>query len=126
MRRLAIAVGVLVAKLVITSPAQEKPKTDHEVDVKRCSPKVVSHAPRAKQTPIRTRKGEKSTGFSPVIAFQILASGEVAHAYLKRSSRIADIDTHALNWIQGTKYNARSGCEVIETEASVSIHWVSR
>ena len=125
MRRLAIAVGIMVATLVTTAPAQEKPKTDQNVNVKRCFPKVVSHAPRFKQRPIRVRKGEKSTGFSPVIAFQILESGEVAHAYVKRSSGIADIDTHALNWIQGGKYNARSGCGVIEREASVSIHWVS-
>ena len=78
-----------------------------------------------KQTPIRIRKGEKSTGLSPVIAFQILESGGVAHAYVKRSSGIADIDTLALNWIRGTKYKAHSGCGVIETEADVSIHWVS-
>jgi len=104
-----------------TVAAQEKPTADQKYDLKRCAPRVVRRAPRSKQKPIRTRKGEKSTGFSPVIAFQILESGEVAHAYIKRSSGIADVDRYALNSIQRTKYNARSGCSVVETAATVLV-----
>jgi len=117
---LAIAAAILLATMMPIA-AQEKPKVDQKYDVKRCTPKEVSHAPSPKQGGIRTRKGEKSTGFSPIIAFQILESGEVIHAYVKRSSGIAGIDTYALNWIQGTKYNIRSGCGAIETQADVTI-----
>ncbi len=80
MRRLAIASSILLATMVPTVAAQEKPKADLQNDVSRCGPKIVSQAPPPKLKAIRTRKGEKSTGFSPVIAFQILESGEVAHA----------------------------------------------
>ncbi len=121
MLRLACVAAILLATVLSTVAAQEKPTTDQKYDLKRCTPRVVSRAPRSKQRPIRTRKGEKSTGFSPVIAFQILESGEVAHAYVKRNSGIADIDRYALNFFQGTKYNTRSGCGVIETEAIASI-----
>jgi TonB family protein len=105
--------------------AQEKPLADQKSDVKRCTPKVVSHASPPKQESIHIRPGEKSTGFSPIIAFQILETGEVTQAHIKRSSGIAYIDIRALKWIRGTKYNPRSGCGVIESEASISIDWVS-
>src|SRR6266700_2753803 len=96
----AIAAVVLLATMIPTVAAQEKPSSDQKYDVKRCTPKVVSHAPSPKQDSIRTRLGEKSTGFSPIIAFQILDTGEVTQAHVKRSSGIADFDTHALNWIR--------------------------
>ncbi len=108
-----------------TVTAQEKSLADQKYDVKRCTPKVVSRARRPKQESIHIRPAEKSTGFSPIIAYQILDTGEVTQAHIKRSSGIADIDTHALNWIRGTKFNTRSGCGVIESEASVTIDWVS-
>ena len=121
MDRLAIASSILLATMMPTVAAQEKPKADLQYDVSRCRPKIVSQAPPPKLKAIRTRKGEKSTGFSPVIDFQILESGEVAHAYVKRSSGIADVDRYALNSIQRTKYNARSGCGIVETEATVLV-----
>jgi outer membrane biosynthesis protein TonB len=123
MHQLASVAAILLATMLPTVAAQEKPTADQKYDLKRCAPRVVRRAPRSKQKPIRTRKGEKSTGFSPVIAFQILESGEVAHAYVKRSSGIADIDTYALNFFRGTKYKSRSGCGVIETEATASIQF---
>jgi hypothetical protein len=119
--RSPVLTAALLAIMTSTVAAQEKPQADQKYDVKRCTPKVVSHAPSPKQESIHTRPGEKSSGFSPIIAFQILDTGEVTHAYVKRSSGIVDIDTHALNWIRGTRYNARSGCGVIETEADVTI-----
>ena len=121
MRRLAILGAMLLVILIAVSEAHEKSNAKPKVDVKRCAPRVVRHNPAGRQPTIRFRKGEKSTGFSPVIAFQILASGEVAQAHVKRSSGIADIDTYALNWIEGTKYNARPGCGMIESEADVTI-----
>src|SRR5882724_7990144 len=121
MHRLASVAAILLATMLPTVAAQEKPTADQKYDLKRCAPRVVRRAPRSKQKPIRTRKGEKSTGFSPVIAFQILESSEVAHAYVKRSSGIADVDRYALNSIQRTKYNARSGCSVVETAATVLV-----
>jgi TonB family protein len=124
MGRIAVATFML-ATTMSTVAAQEKPLADPKYDAKRCTPKVVRHAPRPKQESIHTRPGEKSTGFSPVIAFQILDTGEVTQAHVKRSSGIADIDTYALSWIRGTKYNARYGCGVIESQASVSIDWRS-
>jgi len=59
--------------------------------------------------------------FSPLIAFQIAESGEVINAHVKRSSGIRDIDDSALNSIQSTKYSARPGCPLIESEADVII-----
>jgi TonB family protein len=121
----AIAAAILIAAMIPAGTAQEKPPADQKYDVKRCTPKVVIHAPSPKQESIHTRPGEKSTGFSPIIAFQILDTGKVTQAHVKRSSGIADIDTYALNWIRGTKYNTRSGCGVIESQADVTIDWTS-
>jgi hypothetical protein len=125
MGSLAIAAAILLAAMIPTAAALEKSLPDQKYDVKRCTPKVVRHAPRPKQKSIHSRSRGKATGFSPIIAFQILDTGEVTQAYVKRSSGIADIDTYALNWIQETNYNTRSGCGVIETQAGVSTHWLS-
>jgi TonB family protein len=84
---------------------------------------VVRQAPELKEFPIRIHEREKSTGFSPVIDFEILESGEVVHAHVKRSSGFAEVDAHALNWIRGAKYNRRLGCGVVESQADVLIHW---
>jgi len=106
--------------MIVSATAQEGVEPPN---VKRCMPKAVKHGSLPKHLTVGPQKGEKATGYSPLISFQVLESGNVADAHVKRSSGFADIDTYALEWIQGTKYNARSGCGVIETEASVSIHW---
>jgi len=72
---------------------------------------------------VRVHQGEKSTAYAPLIAFEILESGEVANARVKRSSGLADLDTYAFNCVRGTKYNSRPGCGVIETETTVLIHF---
>jgi|SRR6266496_2917375 len=87
----------------------------------KCTPKVMHRTVGIGQPSIRVRKGEKSTGFSPVITFEILESGEVARAYIKRSSGIADIDQYALRSIRVTRYNRRPGCGTIESHADVTI-----
>jgi TonB family protein len=104
--------------------AQHKIESKQKYDVKRCTPKVVQEPTLPKQTKL-AQEGEKSTGYTPLISFEILESGEVANARLKRSSGYSNIDSYALNWIRGTKYNRRPGCGVIETQADVSIHWGS-
>ena len=115
----------MLVTMMSTVAAQEKPQADQKYDVKRCTPKIARHAQRPEHESIHIRPGEKSSGFSPIIAYQILDTGEVTQAHIKRSSGIADIDIHALNWIRGFKFNTRSGCGVIESETSVIIDLVS-
>lgn len=103
--------------------SQDKPKeTSSETKTleKRCNP-VLATSPGVKQKSIHFRKGEKPSGFTPIVAFQIAPSGEVVNVRINRSSGIRDIDDYALNWIQSEKYNARPGCPVIESEADVII-----
>jgi TonB family protein len=116
--------ALLTALLLLTPVIAQEERKDPEKYLKKCQPKVVKHGPIPKGTDIVVRKGEKVTG-APLISFQILESGEVTNASVKRSSGLANVDRYALDWIRGTKYNARSGCGVIESEASVLIHWVS-
>ena len=87
--------------------------------VKRCSPKVLCSG----RTPTRIhfRKGEKPTGLIPVVAFQILESGDAANITLKQSSGVRDKDNAALDWVKGTRYNNRPGCGTVETEMGVTI-----
>jgi len=70
---------------------------------------------------VHAGKGEKSSGYGPIVEFEILESGEVARAHIKRASGIAEIDAFALNSVQSVKYNHRPGCGVVETEASVTV-----
>jgi hypothetical protein len=70
---------------------------------------------------IRVRQGEKSTGYTPIIAFQTTSTGEVLNAHVKRSSGIRDMDDSALSWVSSGRYNSRPGCPVVENEADVII-----
>ena len=79
---------------------------------------------KATQIPSKfVRKGEKSTGYTSIVAFEILESGDVADAVVKRSSGIANGDKYALTWVRETKYSKRPGCGVIETQADITIEW---
>jgi hypothetical protein len=118
MKHLAI---LLIVAMVSTVTAQEKPNAELKYDVKRCTPKVLSHKPLPRTKSRLVRKGENPSGFSPIIAIEILESGEVANSHVKRSSGFANLDAYALHWIQGSKYNRRPGCGVIETDAVVSV-----
>ena len=100
--------------------AQDKTKPESEYDVRKCEPRVTSHAPHRKPPEIHVRKGEKYTN-SPVVAYQILESGEIAHAFVKRRSGVADADKYALASVQEFKYNTRPGCGVVESQAVVTI-----
>jgi len=53
------------------------------------------------------KAGEKPTGFPPVISYEILESGEVTNAQVRRCSGFSAIDKFALNQIQAMKYNSR-------------------
>jgi len=111
--------ALIVTTFVVPALAQET-ITAKEI-VKRCAPKAVHCAPELEGPSIRVRKGEKPTGYSPVIFFEILETGEVAHAYLKRSSGISDVDQYALSEIRETQFNRRPGCGTIESQADVTV-----
>jgi len=118
-----IAALLLFAASTTIGSSQDKPEKtneDQERLIKRCNPVVVKK-PKLKVKTFHVREGEKSTGFTPLIAFQILESGEVTGAHVKRSSGIRDRDDVALNFVKSTKYNARPGCPVIESETGVTI-----
>jgi hypothetical protein len=122
MRFLSIA-AILLASISGLGAAQDKPRPDGMYDVRRCTPKVLSHARERNTFRTFVRKGEKSTGYSPIIAFEILESGDVANEFLKRSSGYANVDNYALSWVRETKYSRRPGCGITETQADVTIDW---
>jgi TonB family protein len=118
-----LSIAMLLVSVSRLGAAQDKPKPEGKYDIQRCTRKVLSHA-RERKTPQNfVRKGEKSTGYSPIVAFDILESGDVANAFLKRSSGFTNVDNYALTWVRETKYNKRPGCGVIETQADVTIDW---
>jgi outer membrane biosynthesis protein TonB len=123
MRAFAISAVFLLLVIPRVGVAQPPSTDESKYYVKRCRPRMVHKNTVAKPKTIQARKGEKATGYPPVIAFEILESGEVAKARVKRSSGIADIDTYALNSIRGKKYNSRPGCGIVESEATVLIHF---
>jgi TonB family protein len=117
MRFIVITV-LLLAVLAPFSYAQDKTKTEGKYDVRRCAPKLISRD--RNHSEFHFRKGETYM-HSPVVAFQILESGETANAILKRSSGAAEVDKYALKSVQGAKFNKRSGCGVIESQLDITI-----
>lgn len=89
--------------------------------VKACQPKVVQQRSVDDRKVLRVRKEDHPTGFSPIISYQILETGEVAHAQVKRSSGVAEMDSYALRSIQRTRFNRRPGCGIIDANADVTI-----
>lgn len=106
-----------------TKSAPVQLKSDAAYDLKRCAPKMLSFSKTPAQ--IHLREGEKSTGLIPVVAFQILESGELTNIVLKQSSGIRDKDNAALHWVKGTTYNNRPGCGTVESEVGVTIDLVA-
>ena len=124
MRQLAINVALFLVAFMLTGVAQQSQKSDSKDDVKRCALKVISRYHPPKPKAVHLRRGEKPSRYPPVIAFEILESGEVVNLRVKRSSGVVDLDSYALSSIQGTKYNSRpAGCGTAETEAVVLIHF---
>ncbi len=114
---------VMTILLVVVSnafgAAQNKAKPNGEYGVQRCTPKLISEAG-SKSPDFHFRKGEVYR-HSPLVAFEILESGQTAHAILKRNSGVADVDKYALQWVQHSRYNERYGCGTVEITADVTI-----
>ena len=118
MRPFVITV-LLIAVLSGLGAAQDKTEPEGEYAVQKCRPKAISRS--AGRSPeFHVRKGDTYRN-SPVVAFEILESGEVAQAVLKRSSGLAEMDNSALRWVQGLKFNRRPGCGVIESSLDIVI-----
>jgi len=117
MRPLVIAV-LLVAAFPEFGASQDKAKSNAEF-VKRCAPKVISGKER-KTPEFHFGRGETYRN-SPVVAYEILEPGEIAHPSLKGSSGVAEVDQYALGWVQQLKFNNRPGCGVVESMVDVTI-----
>jgi len=119
---LAIKTLLLLAVSTIAVTAQQKPKEALSAEAKKCAPKITKKVTSGvKPPPFQLRKGEKSTGYSPLITYEILESGEVSNTKLKRSSGISDIDNAALDSVKRMKYNRRPGCGTVDSEATVTV-----
>ena len=120
-----VGISVLLTGRVNAIPAQNKPDK-HDANrsdlAKRCNPTLArSSSPKGK--PIQVRDGEKSSGFTPIVAFEILESVKVANVCRKRSSGMRDIDNCALTSVMSQRDNSRPGCPPIENEADVMIDY---
>jgi TonB family protein len=125
LRKIVRLVGafVFIAGSVSATPPQgkaEKAEAEQQDFPKRCNP-IFVRKPRSDGRKISVRKGDKSTGYGPLVTFQIAESGEVINIHLKRSSGFKDIDDLALSWVKSGKYNSRPGCPVIDVEESVMV-----
>lgn len=118
MTHLVITV-LLLAVFAAFGAAQEKVKPKGEYDIKRCAPKLLNKAS-GKFPEFHFHKGEEYK-HSPVVAYEVLESGEIAHPLLKRSSGVAEVDRYALKWVQELKFNKRPGCGIVESTGDLTI-----
>ena len=118
--KIATIVLLLISAVSI---AQETKKPELDDAVKRCVPKLVSRLAIPKTLKLTFKQGEKPTGHTPLIAFDILESGDVANARVEGSSGFVSVDEYALRGVRGMKYNSRPGCGTVESKATVLIHW---
>jgi TonB family protein len=114
-----------VAALLLGSSINAQDKLPPKYNAKRCAPKIVARPRPPKNAEVHPQEDERSTGYSPVVAFQILESGKVAALQLKRSSGYALVDKYALDSIKRWRFNSRPGCGTVETEVAVTIDWAS-
>jgi len=121
MYRWFLTTAILLPTVLSAGFAQESEKSNLQYDLKRCKPKLLREKPAREPKTFKLRKTDKPSGYDPVIAFDILESGEVANARVARSSGVADQDAYALAWIRGWKFNGRPGCGTIEQTAAVTI-----
>ena len=94
--RFVSSAAVVLASVSSLGAGLDKPKPYSNYDVQRCALKALSHAPEHRTSRRFVRKGEKSTGYPPIVAFEILESGEVTNAFVKRSSGFANVDNYAV------------------------------
>jgi TonB family protein len=121
--RLFIITALLLAFSTVFGAPQDKTKSTGEYDVRRCGPRVV-RGRGGKSPEFQFRKGETYRN-SPVVKFEILESGEIAHPVLKRSSGVAEVDNYAMKSVQELKFNKRPGCGVIESNMDITIDFRS-
>ena len=100
--------------------AQENPRSEAKINLHRCAPKIIKRASPRELPKIHFRKGEKYKNI-PIIAYQILESGIVTGALVKRSSGVADIDKYALESVRDFKFNERLGCPLVDSQAGITI-----
>jgi hypothetical protein len=110
---------LLLAVFTAFGAAQDKAKPKGEYDIQRCVPKPISKAS-GKSPEFHFRKGEEYK-HTPVVAYEVLESGAMAHPLLKRSSGIAELDKYALKWVEELKFNKRPRCGVVESTVDVTI-----
>jgi TonB family protein len=114
---------LFAAQSLAGAAAQDKTNpggADAKTLEKRCDPKVV-RKPKLSHKSVQIREGEKSTGHTALVTFQIAEAGEVVNVYLKRSSGFRDYDQALLRNVRSTRYNARPGCPVVDSTAEVII-----
>ena len=114
-----IVITVLVAVGSVFSAAQHKAKPKGDYDTLRCTPKLIKEAS-GNSPEFHFREGQEYK-HSPVIAYEILESGEIAHPILSRPSGVAEVDQYALKWVPELKFNKRPGCGVVESMVDVTI-----
>lgn len=120
MRRLWLTTALLLPAFLLAT-AESPQKGAPKYDVKKCTPKLVTKKSVSEPKTFKIRKTDKPTGYDPLIAFEILESGEVVNARLARGSGMADRDAHALASIRRSKFSHRPGCGTIESTAAVTI-----
>jgi hypothetical protein len=106
---------------VLASAVPASPQKATAEYIKRCPLRVVRKGSSPNSGPFTILKGEKSTGYSPLVAYEIQESGEIANIHLTRSSGFSFVDHCALKGFLGMRYNVRPGCGVLETEATVTV-----
>jgi pimeloyl-ACP methyl ester carboxylesterase len=106
---------------VRASAVPASPQKANAEYMKRRPLRVVRKGSPPNSAPFKILRGEKSTGYSPLVAYEIQESGEIANIHLTRSSGFSLLDNYALKGLLGMRYNARPGCGVLETEAAVII-----
>jgi TonB family protein len=121
MRRWLLTIAILLPTVLSAGFPQKSGNSDIQYDLKKCRPKLLREKPAPEPKNFKLRKTDKPSGYDPVIAFDILESGEVVNARVARSSGVADQDAQALAWIRGWRFNGRPGCGTIEQTAHVTI-----
>jgi len=114
-----IGIVLLTLSLVSTCRSQDSQKKSLPPE---CTKTIRVHGSFLKG-PFKTLPDE-SYKRSPTVKYLIQEDGTVSNASITRSSGVADVDRKVLDAIAQWKYKPRpSGCGVIETEMTVTIHW---
>ena len=110
---------LLTLGLVTICRSQDSPKKSLAPE---CGKTVRVHGSFPKG-PFKQLPGE-SYKLSPTVRYLIQEDGTVSDTTVTHSSGLADMDKKILDAIAHWKYKPRpSGCGVIETEMTVTVHW---